>query len=269
VLARRAATGYRWAMLAYRLITLGPSHYCEKARWALERARIPFAEEPHAPLFHMLATYGRGGKRTVPVLVTDSGVYSDSSDILELCDRQSSGALFGSGEQRRLSLELEEMFDVKLGPHTRRLAYYHLLDDTGLLIKVFTPGMSKGELAAFRGSVLPVRALMKRSMKIDASGAARSREAVLKVFREVGELISDGRPYLTGDRFTAADLTFAALGAPAVLPREYGWPLPPYEILEAPLQSELRHFRDTRAGQLILRLYREERHRVPGIGEAA
>lgn len=253
----------------YRLITLGASHYCEKARWALERSRIPFVEEPHAPLFHRLATYRGGGQRTVPVLVTDSDVYPDSSDILELCDRHSSGALFGSGEQRRLSRELEEHFDEKLGPETRRLAYYHLLDQTKLLVGVFAPGMSKPELAAFRAALPGVRALMKKSMKIDSAGAARSRERILQVFREVAERLSDGRPFLTGDRFTGADLTFAALAAPIVLPREYGWPVPPYEILDAPLKSELRHFRDTRAGQFALRLYAEERRRVPAIGEAA
>ena len=31
---------------APRLITIPISHYCEKARWALERAEIPYREEP-------------------------------------------------------------------------------------------------------------------------------------------------------------------------------------------------------------------------------
>ena len=37
------------------------------------------------------------------------------------------------------------------------------------------------------------------------------------VFDSVGERLADGRPYLMGDRFTAADLTFASLSAPARL----------------------------------------------------
>ena len=38
------------------LITIPLSHYCEKARWALDRVALPYREEPHAPLLHRLAT---------------------------------------------------------------------------------------------------------------------------------------------------------------------------------------------------------------------
>ena len=252
-----------------RLFTFNVSHFSEKARWALERARIPFVEEPHAPGLHRWAVRRSGGKSTTPVLVTDSAVYPDSSDILELCDRHSSGGLFGSGETRRLSRELEGHYDEKLGPHTRRIAYFHLLDDTELLMRAFAPGMGKAERASFRAAWPGIRALMKKSMKIDAEGAMKSRARVLEIFGEVAQRLSDGRPFLTGDRFTGADLTFAALGAPVVVPPEYGWPLPPFEVLSAPMRSEVRHFRDTRAGQYVLRLYREERRHIPAIGEAA
>lgn len=252
-------------MPAYRLITLGPSHYCEKARWALTRCRVPFREEAHVPLLHALHTTRSGGRRTVPVLVTDSGTLADSTDILELCDRHVSGALYGSGEVRRESRDLEEYFDEKLGPHTRRLAYFHVLGEKGLMLEAFRA--SGGEAAALRIGFSAIRALMRRSMNVNAEGAARSRERSLTIFREVGARLADGRRFLTGDRFTAADVTFAALAAPLVLPPEYGWPLPPLAALSAAMQSEVRHFRDSPAGQLVLRLYREERGRVPAIGE--
>jgi len=254
-------------MPTYRLLTLGPSHYCEKARWALTRCRVPFEEEPHVPLLHAFATYRSGGKRTVPVLVTDSGTFGDSTDILELCDRQVSGALYGSGEQRRQSRDLEEYFDEKLGPHSRRLAYFHVLGDKALMTSAFADRSTSGERAFLSVGFVAIRGVMRKSMKVDREGAARSRERCLAIFREVGERIADGRRYLTGDRFTAADLTFAALAAPLLVPPEYGWPLPPLDTLSAAMQSEVRHFRDTAAGELVLRLYREERRHVPAIGE--
>ena len=49
------------------------------------------------------------------------------------------------------------------------------------------------------------------------------------VWREldfVAELLADGRPHLCGERFGAADLTFAALSAAVVVPPVYGVPLP-------------------------------------------
>ncbi|MCC6664429.1 MAG: glutathione S-transferase [Polyangiaceae bacterium] len=254
-------------MPTYRLITLGPSHYCEKARWALARCRVPFQEEPHVPLIHSAHTRKAGGRRSVPVLVTDSGTFADSTDILELCDRQVSGALYGSGETRRQARDLEDYFDEKLGPHTRRLVYFHVLDEKQLVVDLFAPGVSRSERTAFDLGFVAIRGLMRKGMKIDRAGAARSREQALAVFRDVSTRISDGRRYLTGDRFTAADLTFASLAAPVILPPEYGWPLPPLSSLGAPLQSEVRHFRDSPAGELVLRLYREERGQVLAIGE--
>ena len=67
-----------------RLITISFSHYCEKARWALDRAGVEYTEEAHLPLFHYTATYRNGGKRTVPLLVADAGktVVRDSTDII-------------------------------------------------------------------------------------------------------------------------------------------------------------------------------------------
>ena len=35
-------------MTPLRLVTIPISHYCEKARWALERAGIAYREERHA-----------------------------------------------------------------------------------------------------------------------------------------------------------------------------------------------------------------------------
>ncbi|GMR18278.1 MAG: hypothetical protein BMS9Abin33_0684 [Gammaproteobacteria bacterium] len=37
------------------------SHYCEKARWALERLDIDYHEERHLQGFHYLRTYAVSG----------------------------------------------------------------------------------------------------------------------------------------------------------------------------------------------------------------
>ena len=56
-----------------RLLTIPISHFCEKARWALDRAGIEYVEQPHVQLVHIFAARLAGGGRTVPVLVTDQG----------------------------------------------------------------------------------------------------------------------------------------------------------------------------------------------------
>ena len=49
----------------------------------------------------------------------------------------------------------------------------------------------------------------------------------------MAELLCDGRPYLCGERFGAADLTFAALSASVIVPPVYGVPLPQPDVLLA------------------------------------
>src|SRR5438270_13450418 len=65
-----------------RLVTIPISHFCEKARWALDRAGIEYVEQPHVQLVHVFAARLAGGGRTVPVLVTESNVIAESGAIL-------------------------------------------------------------------------------------------------------------------------------------------------------------------------------------------
>src|SRR5262249_5282257 len=72
-----------------RLITIPLSHFCEKARWALDRTGIEYREEPHLPLVHRLHTAGVGCQ-SVPILVIGSRVIPDSGSILKWIATQNS-----------------------------------------------------------------------------------------------------------------------------------------------------------------------------------
>jgi glutathione S-transferase len=71
--------------------------------------------------------------------------------------------------------------------------------------------------------------------------------------------LSTGRRYLVGDRFTAADLTFAALAAPVLLPEECHAVQPALEEVPAAMREEILFLRDSDAGQFALRLFEQER----------
>ena len=70
-----------------RLVTIPISHFCEKARWALDRAGVDYVERPHLQLIHVFAARLAGGGRTVLVFVTGSGeVLAESAEILRCAD---------------------------------------------------------------------------------------------------------------------------------------------------------------------------------------
>ena len=243
-----------------RLITIPFSHYCEKARWALERCNIPYEEDGHLPLFHYLANRRAGAKRTVPVVVDGVHLITDSTDIIAWADAKKPGTLIPTGDARAEALALEDELDRDLGPATRRWGYFYLLPQKQL-DHVITRGVPRWEAVALKVTRPIAVAMLKRGLKIDAAGAERSRAKIEEVFGRIAERLADGRRYLMGARFTVADLTFAALASPVLLPREHPFGLPPPEEFPVAAQDQIAAWRASPAGRFGLRIYAE--HRTP------
>lgn len=259
-------------MTTPRLITIGFSHYCEKARWALDWAEIDYVEDDHAPIFHARVSLRAGGRRTVPALEAGGSVYHESSDIVRYADGRlpPERRLFSDDAGARAEVEaLVAEFDRSLGPASRRVAYFYLLKDTPSAKAVLTSTGPAWERKLTDPLFPAIRLVMQRAMKITVEGAARSREKLDATFASVAERLSDGRRYLVGDRFSAADLTFASLAAPVLLPPQYGHLLPSPSGLPAEFVGLVERLRATPAGRFAMRLYAEDRPAVRGRGPRA
>lgn len=245
--------------MSARLITIPFSHYCEKARWALERCGIPYEEDGHLPLFHYLANIFARANRTVPAVVDGATRIKDSTEIIAWADSKKPGTLIPTDPTlRTAALALEDQLDIHLGPATRRWGYFHLLPRKDL-DHVITRGVPSWQKVALKATRPVAVGLLKRGLKIDAAGAERSRLKIEEAFALINAILGDGRRYLVGDRFSVADLTFASLASPVLLPREHPFGLPPPEDFPEAARTQIEAWRATPAGQFALRIYADHR----------
>ena len=244
------------------LITIPISHYCEKARWALEHAGVPYRERAHLQLIHWVAVRRAGGQRTVPVLVCGDRVLADSAEIVDLADALAPPArrLYPQDPAAAAQVrELERDFDSRLGPHGRRWTYHGLHGRRDLALAYGCTGVPAWERRVLSLAYPLLIRGIDRYLEITPATAARSEVEVRATFDEVAARLDDGRPYLLGERFTAADLTFAALAASVLMPPEYGVPLPQPEDLPGAMASVVRELRAHPAGAYALAMFRDHR----------
>jgi glutathione S-transferase len=252
-----------------RLITIPISHYCEKARWALDRAGIPYREKRHIQGVHMVAARRAGGNITVPVLVTPDEVLAESADILAWVDARTppDRRLFPADAEERRGVEaLCRRFDETLGPRGRRLMYVHVLKDKELVLSFNNAGVPAWEDKTIRIGWPVVRRFAKRRLGIEPGIERQDEATVWREFDFAAGLLADGRRYFVGDRFSAADLTFAALAGPMVVPPEYtvALPQPGAAMPQEPLRI-VERAREHPAGQHALRMFREHRRELAGV----
>jgi glutathione S-transferase len=244
-----------------RLVTIRYSHYCEKARWALERARIEFVEEPHVPILSWIGTLGSRGNRTAPVFVANGKTYSESTDILRYADDHGSADKLFTGD--REVERLEEHFDRYLGPTARRAVYDDVLRlPRAKLADLLGRDAPNWEKRVARIATPVIGGMIRRGLKVNPAEVKRSKEMVDTIFGEVEALLKDGRRFLTGDEFTAADLTFAALASIIVFPNGYARYALPFAELPPDVAEVVQRYREKPAGAFIMRMYDEHRDAV-------
>lgn len=241
-----------------RLITIAVSHYCEKVRWALDWVNISYIEEIHVPLLHRLATRQHGGT-SVPVLVTDTNTFTDSTDILHHLNTIAPEGrhLYPTNPELRQDVEqLEELFDTQLGVSIRRWAYSYRLDDTQM-IRLWGKGTPRFEQVGLAIAFPLMRHVVQRVYNVTASSAASSLAEIKQVFEIVNQQLADNRSYLVGGKFSAADLTFAALAAPALRPPEHPIISSQSHEINSEMAAVIQELRATPAGAYALRLYKQ------------
>ncbi|MGB3365164.1 MAG: glutathione S-transferase C-terminal domain-containing protein, partial [Thermodesulfobacteriota bacterium] len=126
----------------------------------------------------------------------------------------------------------EKRLDDIAGVQVRRLYYSEsLMDSPAVVRQIFAKDLSFFNKMVLRGSWGLVRKVMIKSMDIGKEQREDSKNIINQELDWLDDILSDGRPFLLGDKFSSADLTAASLLAPIAKPKEHpvynDIPLPP------------------------------------------
>jgi glutathione S-transferase len=242
-----------------RLFTFGISHFCEKARWALDWHGLPYIEENWAVGAHgILAKLYGASATTLPILLDGKTVVQGSGDIIDWADRN--GRMRERGLAADDAREIERRADALIGVHVRRLAYAAMLPTRAHVVKA---ELSRGLSATQRvvcSLMWPVsRLMMMRAMDITPEAASESRAILETELDWLDSQIADGRPHLAGDRFSRADITVASLLAPLARPKE----MPVFHTMPVPasLMADHERWRERPVMHFVAAQYRHRHQR--------
>ncbi|HET9395738.1 MAG TPA: glutathione S-transferase N-terminal domain-containing protein, partial [Nitrospiraceae bacterium] len=93
------------------------SHYCEKARWALDFKNVTYTPRHLLPGFHARITRSIAPLSCVPVLVADGAVIQDSTEIINFLDKTMPDPPLTprDPDQANEAIEWEEFLDREVG----------------------------------------------------------------------------------------------------------------------------------------------------------
>jgi glutathione S-transferase len=236
------------------------SHYCEKARWALDHYGIKFHVQPVMPGANRAIAKKLGAAiGSLPFFKTGNGVVAGSGAIIDWGEvhRAADRASLAGGDADAVR-QMEQRLDDVTGIHIRRFYYSDaLLNNPASVLPIFSrdlPILPKLVLTLGWSRIVP---RMIRLMDLGPAQGQESQGIVLREMDWLDGLLADGRPYLTGDRFTRADITAASLLAPLVSPPKH----PSYSGLALPdaLAKTISDWRDRPVLAWVTRVYAERR----------
>lgn len=244
-----------------KLITINISHYCEKVRWALDYINVEYTEEHHAPPFHRIYTRKYGGT-TVPILVTENKNFCDSTEIIKYLNTIASKDKKLYPDDIKLCSEveeLEELFDSQLGVATRCLGYYFALKNYYKIPLTWAKGASWQEkIGCIILSPMTIK-IVSDTYQVNESQKNIALQKIKNIFSLVDEKLAPDKKYLVGDKISAADISFAALAAPLLRPKNH----PMYSSQSGNISQEMidivKDLRKTRSGKFALNLYAKSR----------
>jgi len=239
------------------LYVFGISHYCEKARWALDYLGIDYELHFLAAGLHGRAVRKLGARRSsLPVLATGHEVIQGSSAIIDWAEANKAAhtpksVSLASPDHQLDVTQIEQRLDDVLGVHVRRYYYSEALVLYPAQVRaIFTADLTGFPRVFTIGAWPLIRRLMIKGMDLGSDQHLQSRERVVEELDWLDGLLAD-KQYLVGDQLSRADLTAASLLAPLASPAQH----PKSIQLPPKVSADTAEWRQRRSMQWTVDLY--------------
>jgi glutathione S-transferase len=195
------------------------SHFCEKARWALDYKGVRYRVRNLLPVFHVPTVRWRARQTSVPVLIDGAAVVQGSGPIAGYLETMHPEPPLTppDPDEAREALDWEVFFDEEIGVQVRRWFYFHALRERRAGLGFLLQDARPYKRPLFKLAFPVVRRVMQRFMNIDAATARESEMRFRAAVDRLEEALEE-RQYLVGGHFSRADLTACALLSPFCLP---------------------------------------------------
>ncbi|MDI9244165.1 glutathione S-transferase family protein [Marinobacter sp. CHS3-4] len=227
--------------MALKLYQFAISHFCEKARWALDFKGLNYQSIMLLPGQHVGTMKKLGAdKSSVPVLVHDGQGIQGSARILDYLDETFPERPLTPSDPtaREKAIDWERRMDEELGPAVRCYAYHYFLQRPKLVTPLLTAGTPFYNRFLVRLAFSRVDEIMRKWMKINDKTADAARQTMERYLTELTQAY-EASPWLAGDSFSRADLTAAAFFAPLFQPPQYPVPWPDAKRIPEPVRNWL------------------------------
>ena len=246
-------------MKAYMKLLIFPhSHFCEKARWALDYKGIPYKSVPIMPCIHLITMRRYAQDTAVPVLLDDNDIVQGSSKIIDYLDHKfPSHPLTPEGENdRQACLEIEQAMDDLIGVSIRQIFYARLHTNPDYLRHCFTYSMPIWKRIFFPLIFPVLRYKIHQFYVISSKHVEQGKREFERAMKEIEKILGH-RNYLVNEKFSRADMSVASMLSMLVMPDQH--PFPWREIPDPETRAYYNEFQDHPVTHWVRKMYQDHR----------
>ena len=249
-----------------KLYIFAISHYCEKARWALDHLGIDHEIVHLAPGLHVKYSQGKGLENSsLPILEMKCAqvqptVIQGSDAIIDWAEKETqTDRRLTPVEGREKVRDIEKRLDDRIGVHVRRVFYSEaLVEFPKTLRPIFTKDLSFPKNLIVTIIWPRIREKMIKRMDLGYEQGEESKQILAEELDWLESQIEDENSFLVGETLSRADITAAALLARLATPADH----PTNRYLQRPprLEKLVDEWNDRPALRWARRVYKQHRN---------